>query len=281
MLLDKLEQSIDMTVDDVLEIVEPQNYLYFKEKQEDAHQYVLAHRDNGSRVLGVVHLDTVIQESEFAVGRSRIYGSKFDDRLGLYTLLYHLPQKFGISLDLLLCDNEEKGASTARYWDRVVSKEYNWIVEFDRPGTDNVCYQFTSPKWCERWENFGFHFGIGSYTDIVEMDNAGVKAINVGVGYYSSHQINSYMTPAFYTKQIERFSRFYDQFAERRFPHSPVGEWQNEASATDYEFHNWMYEAVAEKKIKPTEINSLAWLQKYYRDNFKSEKSENETEPEG
>lgn len=181
-----------------------------------------AFKDNGAKILAVAHCDTVRTDRHFEIvrltGETIVFSAALDDRLGVYTILDLLP-RLGIAVDVLLTENEERGASTAR--DFVARKEYNWIVEFDRRGETTVTYQFDGiVKAVARY----FKHDIGTYSDIAEMDSLGCAAFNVGVGYHNEHTGRCYLDLGQYVRQLARFIRFYKSEAHRRFPHEP-SEW--------------------------------------------------------
>ena len=82
---------------------------------------------------------------------------------------------------MLLTVGEESGCSTAEHFKP--PKDYDWIIEFDRTGTDVVMYQYEDPECLERIEASGAATGRGSYSDIACLEHCGVKAFNWGVGY--------------------------------------------------------------------------------------------------
>ena len=99
----------------------------------------LIYRDNGAKVLAVAHLDYVgWTHPYFTRHGRRINAMQLNDRLGAWVILDLLhdlgldPDKY----DILLCDMEEVGDSTAQFFKP--KKQYNWIFEFDRAGTDFV-----------------------------------------------------------------------------------------------------------------------------------------------
>lgn len=196
-----------------------------------------AFKDNGAKILAVAHLDTVQQKTTFAVKKyidcTAIYSPRLDDRLGVYTILYLLP-KLGITTDILLCENEEKGKSTAT--DFKTDKKYNWIVEFDRNGDDVVSYMYKIDKILEEF----FTVGIGSYTDISVLQHLKAKAFNVGVGYHREHSEDAFFIMGQYLSQIEKFIRFYSKYNETVFEHT---EEQHNYSryVRKREYYNWGY----------------------------------------
>lgn len=180
--------------------------------------------DNGSKVLAVAHLDTVQQVNHFSTAEDVggdgqwVFCPKLDDRLGVYTLLDLLPL-LGVNVDILFTENEEKGASTAR--DFATKKKYNWIVEFDRTGTDVVTYDYSSKHWDKvlgKW----FTVGHGTFSDIAYLEELRAKGFNVGIGYYNEHQRHAYFVVDEYIDQLARFLGFYHSQKDHRYGHKPT-----------------------------------------------------------
>lgn len=175
-----------------------------------------AYKDNGSRILAVAHLDTVQDAPTWGVVRledeTLVFSPQLDDRLGVYTILHILPI-FGINVDILFTENEETGQSTAQDFELPEGKKYNWIVEFDRCGTDAVTYDFD-------WENIVqkfFKVGRGSYSDIAYLEDLGCMALNVGIGYENEHSTRAYFVIESYIEQIEKFVHFHKKYKVQRF----------------------------------------------------------------
>jgi hypothetical protein len=168
------------------------------------------YRDNGAKVLGIAHLDTVhsakhCYEMDFA-GERTIFASGMDDRLGAYILLDWLP-RLGVQVDWLLTTNEEMGQSTAELFE--AHKDYNWIFSFDRAGTDVVMYQYEHKDYTELLKRYGFRVGFGSYSCIADLSFLGVTGFNFGTGYYDNHSVRAYMICEDTEAQVARFLRFY------------------------------------------------------------------------
>ena len=179
------------------------------------------YRDNGANILAVAHLDTVQpQPRHFGYEKDKpdiVYNAQLDDRLGAWTILDVLPS-LGIGVDVLLTEGEEYCCSTAKHFDS--KKEYNWIVEFDRSGTDVVLYDYETPELVDLLEVQGNTVGRGSYSDISEMQHLGVAGFNWGVGYYNNHFPRANYKVSEYTEAIKRFVEFYKTYADTRFEHS-------------------------------------------------------------
>jgi hypothetical protein len=183
-------------------------------------------RDNGSSVLAVAHLDTVVSQQ----GRTPHFSSTergplivsgaLDDRLGAYVILHLLP-KLGVTCDWLLTVGEESGASTADFFDGQ-GKKYDWAIEFDRGGTDVVMYQFEDDASVRLVEAAGAEVGFGSFSDIAYLEQLGVKAFNWGVGYrgnYHSESGYAYLDDTF--AMVAKYLRFHEQNAGTAMPHEP------------------------------------------------------------
>lgn len=180
------------------------------------------HRDNGpdSTVLAVAHLDTVqddrtCQITETAGGLLATSGA-LDDRLGAYIILDLLPA-LGITVDVLLTTDEESGQSTASDFDP--PKEYDWIIQFDRGGTDVVAYQYHTEDLEARVRASGARMGQGSYSDIVELEHLGVAGLNWGTGYQDYHSPRSHAWLDDTFRCVSKFARFYALNAGTPIPH--------------------------------------------------------------
>lgn len=182
-------------------------------------------RDNGSKVLAVAHLDTVVRPDRRAphfrntqTGPAVVSGA-LDDRLGAYVILGLLP-KLGISCDVLLTTDEEDGMSTASSF--VPPKDYDHVIEFDRGGTDVVMYQYEDRQSRQRVEFCGAKMGLGSFSDIAYLEHLGVKAFNWGAGYggdYHSERGYAFLNDTF--AMVAKYARFNNQNAGVTMPHIP------------------------------------------------------------
>lgn len=176
--------------------------------------------DNGSSILAVAHCDFVENGQHFDYAElekeTLIFSPMLDDRLGVYTILDLLP-RMGVTTDILLTDNEETGRSTAS--DFIASKQYNWIVSFDRRGVDAVVYDYD-----EMHEAVKKHFcsGIGTFSDISNLEHCKAGAFNVGIGYHGEHTSRCFASTSEYFEQIARFLNFWDEFKDVSFSHEPA-----------------------------------------------------------
>ena len=199
-------------------------------------------RDNGADVLAVAHLDTVgapdTRQCNFlnTEGGEVVYSRALDDRLGAYVILDLLP-KLGITYDLLLTVGEESGQSTAAFFEP--PKDYDWMIEFDRGGSDVVMYQYENEDTADLVERSGARVADGIFSDISVLEHLGVKGFNWGVGYqdYHSPRSHAYLDDTF--AMVDYYLTFHAANTGTRLPHEryswldepqrgllePVGDW--------------------------------------------------------
>ena len=184
------------------------------------------HQDNGSEILAVAHLDTVQADTRCSVTHTSAgwlaASGGLDDRLGVYVILEMLP-KLGIRCDWLLTTDEESCRSTAE--DFETEKQYRWMIEFDRGGTDVVMYQYETQQARELVEDSGSRVGDGSFSDIAALEHLGCVGFNWGVGYqdYHSQRSHAWLEDTF--RMVARFEKFYRVNSELSLPHSHDDRW--------------------------------------------------------
>lgn len=195
-------------------------------------------RDNGGRVLAVAHLDTVVGPAgrvpRFVQSPSGplIRSGALDDRLGAYVILHLLP-RLGITCDWLLTVGEESGASTAKHFQ--APKDYDWIIEFDRAGTDVVMYQYEDDASREAVQEAGAEMGLGSFSDIAYLEHLGVKAFNWGVGYrgdYHSPEGYAFLEDTF--RMVGKYLRFHEANAGTAMLHESGYDRYSDAAQSDW-----------------------------------------------
>lgn len=185
------------------------------------------YRDNASSVLAVAHLDTVVEHDERACrfvtteAGQVVFSGALDDRLGAYIILDLLP-KLGVTYDLLLTVGEESGQSTAQFFD--TEKEYDWIIEFDRGGTDVVMYQYEDAEVRDMVKASGARVGDGAFSDISYMEHLETKAFNWGVGYQDYHGPRSHAFLEDTFRMVARYLTFSEQNEGVGMPHYPQDE---------------------------------------------------------
>ena len=194
------------------------------------------YKDNGSNILAVAHLDTVQEDCTCSVMQTSAgllaASGGLDDRLGVYVILDLLP-RLGMVFDILLTTDEEIGQSTAGEFE--TSKQYDWIIQFDRGGTDVVMYDYETPELCERVEACGARVGTGSFSDICMLDDLGVAGFNWGIGYqdYHSQRSHAWLDDTF--RMVARFEKFHRANKGTRFDHVKVDRWSWQDDYRDQE----------------------------------------------
>lgn len=196
------------------------------------------YQDNGSDILAIAHLDSVqsdvaCQVTSTAGGWLATSGA-LDDRLGAYVILDLLP-RLGIKCDILLTTDEESCRSTAQDFD--TGKNYNWMFQFDRGGTDVVMYEYETKELRGLVEDAGARVGVGSFSDICQLDHLGCAGFNWGVGYQDYHGPRSHAWLDDTFKMVARFVQFYDENATKKFSHHPQPKykWNKDTSGA------WLY----------------------------------------
>jgi hypothetical protein len=188
--------------------------------------------DNGCDVLAVAHLDTVMPAHRRNAGfldtqdGPVIYSGALDDRLGAYILLELLPS-MGIDHDILLTTGEEIGRSTAAFF--APEKEYNWMIEFDRGGSDVVMYQYDDYDTRGLVRACGARVGEGIFTDICYLDSLEVKGFNWGVGYQDYHGPRSHAYLDDTAEMVGHYLKFHEANSGTYLPHDDAGmAWWND-----------------------------------------------------
>lgn len=207
---------------------EVEQHSWWQKAKKDTPSDFYHFRDNGSRVLAVAHLDTVVpahrRTAHFRNTQSGPYirSGALDDRLGAYVITSLLP-KLGVTHDWLLTTGEEHCQSTASFF--TPEKDYDWIIEFDRGGTDVVMYQYDDAATRQAVQASGATVSEGSYSDICDLEHLGIKAFNWGAGYrgnYHSENGYAYLPDTF--AMVARYLRFYAQNAGTALPHKEKRE---------------------------------------------------------
>lgn len=194
------------------------------------------YQDNGADILAIAHLDTVQSNrgttvTETKSGSKIVLSGALDDRLGAYVILDLLP-KLGVKVDWLLTTGEETMSSTGVDFasDHVArtGKQYKWMFQFDRTGTDVVMYDYDNETSRGHLRSVGFTVGNGSFSDISDMDGLGCIGFNFGVGYQDYHSARGYAWLDDTFGQVARFLRFYRKYGATDMPYQlPEWEWDS------------------------------------------------------
>lgn len=178
--------------------------------------------DNNADVLAVAHLDTVQAGTHFFTGQTEdgllVFNPRLDDRLGAYIILDLLPKLVGKRrYDVLLTTGEESAQSTASYFES--ERQYRWMFEFDRAGTDVVMYKYDNAASRTLLQSYGFVVGNGSYTDICDLDHLGVQGFNIGCGYKDYHSKMAYANLDHTLSMVRKFANFFNDNAATSMPY--------------------------------------------------------------
>ena len=207
-----------------------ETFLAYADRQPlDGEDRFYYYADNASPILAVAHLDTVQTDrsckvTETSAGLLATSGA-LDDRLGAYVIMELLPA-LGMTFDVLLTTDEERGRSTASEFDGPEGTSetahlapYRWMFQFDRGGKDVVTYQYGTDELDDAIRQAGAQVGDGIYSDIVDLEHLGCAGVNWGVGYqdYHSRRSHAWLEDTFLS--VARFVQFFVANADRDFPH--------------------------------------------------------------
>jgi hypothetical protein len=179
----------------------------------------LIYQDNGGSILFVGHLDTVMYSKKPRIDDTGCHDCpQLDDRLGVAMILERVGEIVSEPYDVLLCDCEEIGQSTAQHF--VTDKQYRWACEFDRAGSDTVLYQYDGGELEHSLERCGIEIGQGSFSDISVLD-IGAECMNFGCGYHGQHTKTCYCHAAEVESQLAKFANWYRWFGAASYPYEP------------------------------------------------------------
>lgn len=207
------------------------------------------YKDNGSNVLAVAHLDTVADGDDrtcrFVVTEGAgtvVFSRALDDRLGAYIILELLP-KLGLTYDVLLTVGEECGLSTAEYFEPPKGKHYDYMIEFDRGGTDVVMYQYEDAEVRDMVKACGARVGSGSFSDISYLGHLGIKGFNWGVGYRDYHgpRAHAFLDDTF--RMVAHYLIFADQNEGVYMPHYEADDSSPWGSRRGYDWYDEDFDA--------------------------------------
>jgi len=178
----------------------------------------LIHIDNGGSILAVGHLDDVVNQSPI-ITDSHIWCGQLDDRLGVWGLLHGLKDYTDVKYDILLCDSEEQGQSTAQYFSSDdVGKHYRWGFELDRAGTDCVLYDFEGHQLESDLRDSGWNCNMGAFSDISSLTGQGCQFVNFGIGYHGQHGENCHAKLSDVESQLDRIGQFITAKESTEYP---------------------------------------------------------------
>lgn len=151
-------------------------------------------------VLLVAHLDTVHREPATVICKTQKgniwmspQGIGGDDRCGVWIVMEILRS---IRCSVLFCEQEEVGGVGAKkFVQSGITPDVNYIIEFDRKGSDDAVFYDCDN---ENFEDFivggGFKTDWGTFSDISIIAPAlGIAAVNLSSGYWNPHTIGEFI----------------------------------------------------------------------------------------
>jgi len=200
------------------------NYTTGGDRLQD--RYLIRQGVSQESVCLVAHADTVLEDTTYTYKDDIVTSSELDDRLGIACLVYSIEAQLPLSqCCMLITDNEECGQSTAQTYTAdcvefdVHNHSPNWLMQFDRRGTDVVTYDYGCDMWHSLLTHSGFKLGQGSFSDICYMEELGVVGVNVGIGYHKEHTRGCHANLVHTLAQLQRAIRLYNRFGDIRLKH--------------------------------------------------------------
>lgn len=177
---------------------------YKKSKIYNDKQFVYA-KGNIPLML-VAHLDTVHKNIPSNIWYNADFtkvkadeGIGGDDRCGVYAILTILNRldKRRLPSVLFTTDEEIGGIGVAAFCKKFEKKKLNVnaFIEIDRAHKNDVVnYSDDNFDLVSKFEEMGYKYEFGSYTDIVDlMETFGISGVNLSSGYYHAHTTNEYV----------------------------------------------------------------------------------------
>ena len=174
-------------------------------------------------VLLVAHLDTVHDNLPTIIvynitdnSLSSPNGIGGDDRCGVYMIL-EIVKHYNCSV--LFCEDEEigcKGASKFIETDLARELSFNYIIEFDRKGSNDAVFYDCDNRDFEKFITKEFYkTSYGSMSDIsVLAPFLGCAAVNLSCGYYMAHTTSEYVVLNEMEKSIEEAMKILERTTE-------------------------------------------------------------------
>ena len=173
-------------------------------------------------ILLVAHMDTVhdAAPSKFIYLDGKVSspnGLGADDRAGIY-MITEIIKKHKCSV--LFCEDEEVGCKGAGKFVKesfVLDLQFNYIIELDRKGSEDVVFYDCANKDFQEFitETGDWRLAHGSFTDICTLAPVlGCAAVNFSCGYYLAHTKMEYLVMEETDKAIEKVCKLIERTKE-------------------------------------------------------------------
>lgn len=202
---------------------------------------LLVFQDNGADVLVVAHLDVVKWNKPKIRNNHIFHAPQLDDRLGVAAILEWLPNAGLGTWDVLLCDKEEIGQSTASAF--IPPRHYRYMVEFDRAGSDCVFYQYRQDTLEYSFKEAGWETGYGSFSDISSLDHLECQGVNIGIGYHGQHTDSCRADLIEVNTQLAKFAMWWQYYGKDSFPfdNRTSYSWHDRFGDDDYDLRSSVF----------------------------------------
>jgi hypothetical protein len=167
----------------------------------------------------MAHVDTVLPATMPTIRGDKILARGLDDRLGVYMALMLFENRNDV--DVIICDDEEIGRSTADLLTKRDLQSYNFIFELDRAGDDFVHYGCANDDLIGELSKYRKE-GLGAFSDIdfIKDEARQCGCANIGIGYEKAHSEDSYAYIDKIISTIDFLNEFIDKNKTRKFERS-------------------------------------------------------------
>jgi len=154
--------------------------------------------------------------------KSGILGA--DDRAGCYVLWYYMLQGEN-KPHVLFTNHEESGGQGVKaflreYDNMLKMSDIRLFIEIDRRGVSEYVTYNTIPNEVHKYvKSFGFHEGMGSFSDIMYLtQDTGIPSVNLSAGYYNEHSSREMLCVDELRLTVERIDLMLSDPIDQRYP---------------------------------------------------------------
>lgn len=200
----------------------------------------------------VAHLDTVHKHLPINVWFSADFtkvkadeGIGGDDRCGVYAILTILSKLDATKRPSILFTTDEEigGIGVANFCKKYSNKKLgvNAFIEIDRAGSNDVVnYSDDNFDLVDKFQEVGYKYEFGSYTDIVDlMETFGISGVNLSSGYYHAHTTSEYVNFKDLMWTIDNVVAFINNPLNYEKPYKYIEYKRSKSTYYNNNYNNW------------------------------------------
>lgn len=202
-LLDSTESQVVGTIKSMLggvkssTTIHHQKGLYLYYDNPKASVLLVAHIDTVTKAQLKNHHTTNTKSGKITIANKKADCLGADDRAGIYTILEYIRIHGIANVSILFTHGEETGGIgiSAFVKDKHKLDHIKLAIEIDKGGEHNVAcvYDDDDSKLQDYLTNLGYKLIWGSYTDICNLQDIGISAVNISANYYKQHTTSEYL----------------------------------------------------------------------------------------